>query len=74
MLLRKGVGSMMSDRATCSKCRRTPLAGELLHVLERGRVVCTLCLAGLPADEQSPVRSERVHASERHVAVAPRAA
>jgi hypothetical protein len=74
MLLRKGVGSMMSDRAVCWKCRRTPLPGELLHVLETGRVVCSLCLPKLPATEQSPIRSERVHASERHLAVVPRAA
>jgi hypothetical protein len=74
MLLRKGVGSMTSDRAVCSKCRRTPLPGELLHVLETGPVVCTLCLPKLPAAEQSPVRSERVHASARHLVAVPRAA
>jgi hypothetical protein len=74
MILRKSLGSMSSDRADCSKCRRTPLAGELLHVLESGRSVCSLCLRELPATEQNPVRSERVHASERPLAVAPRAA
>jgi hypothetical protein len=74
ILLRKGVGSMTSDRTKCSKCRRTPLPGELLHVLETGRSVCSLCLRELPATEQNPVRSERVHASERRLAVVPRAA
>jgi len=74
LLLRKGVGSMTSDRAVCSKCNRTPLAGELLHVLESERAVCSLCLRELPEAEQNPVRSERVHASARHLAVVPRAA
>jgi hypothetical protein len=74
MLLRKGVGSMKSDRDVCSKCRRTPLPGELLHVLEKGSIVCSLCLRELPEAEQNPVRSDRVHASRRHLAVVPRAA
>jgi hypothetical protein len=74
MLLRKGLGSMTSSRSDCSKCRRTPLPGELLHVLESERAVCSLCLRELPEAEQHPVRSERVHASERHIAVVPRAA
>jgi hypothetical protein len=65
---------MTSDRSLCSKCNRTPLPGELLHELESGRVVCSLCLRELPADEQSPVRSERVHVGPRHLAVGPRAA
>ena len=73
-LLRKSLGSMTSARSDCSKCRRTPLPGELLHVLETGRAVCSLCLRELPATEQNPVRSERVHVSEKHLAVAPRAA
>jgi hypothetical protein len=74
LLVRKSVGSMTSDRAVCSKCRRTPLAGELLHELESERVVCSLCLRKLPAAEQNPVRSERVHVSQRPLAVVPRAA
>ena len=74
LLLRKGVGSMISDRPLCSKCNRTPLPGELLHELESGRDVCSLCLRELPATEQNPVRSERVHASERHLVAVPRAA
>jgi hypothetical protein len=73
-LLRKGVGAMASDRPRCSSCRRTPVPGELLHLLESGRVLCSLCLAKLPEDERGAVRSERMHASERHIAVVPRAA
>lgn len=74
LLLRKSVGSMTSERAQCSVCHRTPLTGELLHVFESDRVLCQLCLSRLPEDRRKPLRSERVHASERHLAVVPHAA
>ena len=56
------------------KCERTPLAGERLHEMDTGRVLCDLCLAALPEDDRRAVRSERVHASEQRLAVVPRAA
>ena len=74
ILLRRSVGSLDSGRARCATCRRTPLVGERLHEMDSGRVLCDLCRSELPEDEQHPVRTERVHASERHLAVAPRAA
>ncbi len=74
ILLRQSVGSLESGRSRCATCRRTPLVGERLHEMDSGRVLCDLCRSQLPADERDPVRTERVHASERHLAVAPRAA
>ena len=74
ILLRRSVGSLDSGRPRCATCRRTPLVGERLHEMDSGRVLCDLCRAELPEDERHPVRSERVHAGERQLAVAPRAA
>jgi hypothetical protein len=74
MLLRKSVGSLDSGRQRCSGCHRTPLVGERLHEMDTGRVLCDLCVAGLPRDARGTVSSQRVQASERRLAVAPRAA
>jgi hypothetical protein len=74
MLLRKSLSSMASRDSTCGACRRTPLPGERLHELDSGRVVCDLCLSEIPEEKRRPVRSERVHASERRLAVVPKAA
>ena len=73
-ILRKSVGSMSRDRTRCGECRRTPVAGELLHRLESGTALCSLCFGRLPESERGVVQSERVHASERPVSVTPRAA
>ena len=74
LLLRNSLGSLHSDRAHCSGCRRTPLIGELIHVLESGREVCSLCLSETGGREGEPVHSERVRATDRKLAVVPRAA
>jgi hypothetical protein len=74
ILLRNSLGSLHSDRAQCSGCRRTPLIGELMHVLESGRQVCSLCLSETGGREGEPVRSERVRATDKKLAVVPRAA
>lgn len=74
LLLRKGGDSAADDRLRCSGCRRTPLVGEHLHEMPTGLVMCDLCLADLPEDDRRPVRTELVHAGERHVAVVARAA
>jgi hypothetical protein len=73
-ILRKSIGSMRSQCVHCGACRRTPVPGEFVHRLETGRVVCSLCLARVPAAEREGAAAERVHASERHLSVAPRAA
>ena len=74
ILLRRSVGSLDSGRSRCSTCHRTPLVGEQLHEMETGSLLCDLCMTELPEDDRRAVRSERVHASERQLAVAPRAA
>ncbi len=74
MLLRRSVGSLDSGRASCSRCRRTPLVGERLHEMDTGRMMCDLCLSELPEGKRMSVRTERVHAADRHLTVAPRAA
>jgi hypothetical protein len=73
-LLKKSLGAMAGERSCCSRCRRSPLTGELMHVFERDETLCTLCLAKLPDTEREPLRSERVHAAERKLTVMPRAA
>ena len=73
-ILRKSVGSLRSHRSSCARCRRTPVAGELLHVFDSGHTLCSLCAARLPDDERGGASVQRVHASERHLAVVPRAA
>lgn len=74
ILLRKSVGAMRDGQPRCSSCHRTPLVGETVHVLASERAVCSLCLERVGAREGEPLRSERVRASERPLAVAPRAA
>jgi hypothetical protein len=74
MLLRSSLGTVAGPESRCAGCRRTPLPGEGLHELDSGTVLCDLCFAALPDDRRVAVRSERVHASERHLAVAPKAA
>jgi hypothetical protein len=74
MLLRRSLDSLTSGGATCSECERTPLPGEGMHEMDTGRILCDLCLARIPEDDRRAVRSERVHASERHLAVVRRAA
>ena len=74
ILVRSSIGTLAQADASCGECRRTPLAGERTHELDGGRVLCDLCFGGLPEERRTAVRSERVHASERRLAVAPRAA
>jgi hypothetical protein len=74
IILRSSLGALGSHRASCSRCRRTPVAGELIHHFESEEQLCSLCLAALPESERVPLRSERVHAGERRLSVVPRAA
>jgi len=74
MLVRSSIGALAPSTTSCEQCRRTPLAGERLHQLEGGRTLCDLCFASLPEQRRVAVRTERVHASERRLAVVPRAA
>ena len=72
--MRRSMGALRPSRDSCAECRRTPLAGERLHELDSGRVLCELCFRALPEERRLAVRSERVHASERRIPVAPKAA
>jgi hypothetical protein len=74
MLLRRSLGSLRPAGEGCAECRRIPLAGERMHELESGRVLCELCFGALPEHRRLAVRSERVHAGERRLAVEPKAA
>ena len=74
MLVRSSIGTLAPSATKCGDCRRTPLAGERLHELEGGRTLCDLCFALLPEERRLAVRTERVHASERRLAVVRRAA
>jgi len=65
---------MRRDCLHCDACHRTPVPGEFVHQVRSGRVVCSLCLAKVPASQRDDAVAERVHASERHLAVVPRAA
>jgi len=74
LILRRSLGAVGHNCESCSRCRRTPVAGELMHTFESGKVMCSLCVAGLPEAERSPLRSERVHVADRRLAVVPKAA
>ncbi len=74
ILLRNSLGALRTERPACSRCRRMPLTGELMHELESGREVCSLCLAKSGGRDGEPVRSERVRATDKPLAVVPRAA
>jgi hypothetical protein len=74
MLVRSSIGTLPPTTASSGECRRTPLAGECVHELDGGRTLCDLCFAGLPEERRLAVRTERVHASERRLAVVRRAA
>ena len=74
LLLRSSIGSLGSVHDSCGQCRRTPVAGERLHELDSGRLLCELCFGALPEERRLAVRSQRVHAAERRLAVVPKAA
>ena len=74
ILLRKSVSRAQDDLVRCHDCRRTPLTGELLHVIQDDRILCSLCLARVPEHERLELATRRVHASERPLAVVRQAA
>jgi hypothetical protein len=74
ILLRNSLGALHTERSACSRCRRLPLVGEMVHELESGREVCSLCLSAAGGRDGEPVRSERVRATDKPLSVVPRAA
>lgn len=69
LLLRNSLDSLHSDPPQCSRCRRSPLVGELLYRLGSGKRVCSLCVARSASIEGEPVDAERVRHSDRPLAV-----
>jgi hypothetical protein len=74
MLIRSWIEALPPSTVRCGRCRRTPLAGEIVHQLDGGHLLCELCFAKLPPERRLSVHSERVHASERRLAVVTKAA
>ena len=74
MLLKRSLGSLAGSETRCADCGRTPLAGESLHELDSGTLLCDLCFAELPEERRVAVSSRRVPAGERGLAVVPKAA
>jgi hypothetical protein len=72
-LLRKGIRSMSGALERCSRCRRSPLPGEVLHVFDEGSRLCALCRVKRAPDGASPVRLERVRITHHRLTVTPRA-
>ena len=68
-LLRNSVSSVRAGRDGCTGCRRIPLSGELMHDLEDGRHMCSLCLKSVPESQREASRSERVHVLARPLSV-----
>jgi hypothetical protein len=42
-LLRRGVRQRDADRERCGRCRRTPLVGERMYLVDSGPPLCELC-------------------------------
>ena len=72
-LLRRGVRRMSASRWACSRCGRSPLVGERLHVFAPHgdeESICDLCMKKAPDGSfGDPVRLERVLAGERPLTV-----
>ena len=74
IMLRRSARSLDSGRKRCATCRRTPLVGERLHEMDTGRTLCELCVSALPEKDRRSVSSELVHATDKQLSIAPRAA
>ncbi len=74
ILLRKSVRRASDDLLRCHECQRTPLTGELLHVVQDERVLCALCLNDVPEEAREPIASTRVRAAEKPLTVVRHAA
>jgi hypothetical protein len=73
-LLRNSVAAVGADRDGCTGCHRIPLSGELMHDLDDGRHVCSLCRKRLPEAQREAAHTERVHVLPRRLAVVRRTA
>ena len=74
LLVLGSLDRLEASEPQCSRCRRTPLVGELIYELRSGRQACSLCVARVASLEGEPVGVERVRHGERPLAVTRRAA
>ncbi|MBX5470743.1 MAG: hypothetical protein IRZ21_12715 [Thermoleophilaceae bacterium] len=75
LILRRSIGALAArEDRDCSRCRRVPVPGELVHVSESGRRLCSLCAAELSEEDRRALRTERVRPYERRVIAVQRAA
>ena len=61
MILRRSVATFSHGGCECSRCGRTPLVGEQLHLYAADELVCELCR---PLRREQPVSSVDVRHSE----------
>ena len=64
----------LARKGAHARPRRDVVAAQRLHELGSGQQLCELCFGALPDSSRRAVRSQRVHASERPLAVVPKAA
>ena len=75
LLVRSSLGALRpSNGSRCGSCQRTPLAGERVHQMDKGPLLCELCFGQLPEERRQAVGSERIGVSERRLSVVARAA
>ena len=60
-LLRRAMNDRDAQREVCALCRRTPLVGERVYLVESGTMLCELCR---PQAFEIPVRPSTVHGPE----------
>ena len=60
-LLRRGMRERRASRTGCIRCRRTPLVGERVYLIEPGKLLCELCR---PRAEATPDDWTFVHGPE----------
>lgn len=53
-LLRRGIDERTERRERCSRCKRTPLVGELIYISGPESIICELCR--FADDEPGPTR------------------
>ena len=60
-LLRRGMNQRKATRTGCIRCRRTPLVGERVYLIEPEKMLCELCR---PREGASPADWTFVHGPE----------
>ncbi len=74
MLMRSSIGALAPPRELLPRLPAHAAGRRAVHELGSGRRSASSASARCPDERRQAVRSERVHASERRLAVVPRAA